>query len=118
MAHATDHPSAKNKRWTQLVSQHPTALDQEPGQLHWSDPERITVSLWQATARSQAGQRSVYASASAMLRLTINRRGRSLAEPQRQIQEEAKRQLQQLQQSSAESDVNPPAEPAATTALQ
>ena len=54
----------------------------------------------------------------ARLRLTINRRGRNLAEQQRQIQAEAKRQLQQLQQSSAESIDNPPAEPAVTIALQ
>ena len=106
------------KRWTQQVSQRPPALDLEPGLFRWNDPERIAASLWQSAARSQARQRSVYASAMAMLCFYINRAGRNLAEPQRQILQEAKQHLRQLQQSSAESIVGPPAKTAATTALQ
>ena len=100
MHRAVAHPPAAARRWSQQASQRPPALELEPGLFRSRDPERIATSLWQSATVSQARKRSVYASAMAMLCFYINRAGRNLNEPQRQILEEAKQQLRHLQKQT------------------
>ena len=101
MDHTPGEPPAERPHWSQQVSRRPPALNLEPGLFRWNNPERIAESLWHSAQSSQTRQRSVYASAMAMLCLYINRAGRKLEEPQRQILEEAKQYLRRLQKESA-----------------
>ena len=118
MRRASPQPTVAPRRWSQKVSQRPPALNLEPDLFRWSDPERIAASLWHSALISQARKRSVYASAMAMLCFYINRAGRNLAEPQRQILEQAKQHLRKLQQQSAEPEVRTSASPADDPLLQ
>ena len=102
MQRASAQTTVEPRRWSQQASQRPPALSLEPGLFSWSDPERIAASLWHSASISQARKRSVYGSAMAMLCFYINRAGRTLAEPQRQILEQAKQHLRELQQQSAQ----------------
>jgi hypothetical protein len=82
-----------NKRWSAAVTRRPPALDLEPGVFTWSDPKRIATSLLHSAERSTRRKRGIYASAMAMLCLSINRAGCNLKQPQRQVLEAAKQQL-------------------------
>ena len=117
MRRASPQPTVAPRRWSQQVSQRPPALNLEPGLFRWSDPERIAASLWDSASISQARKRSVYASAMAMLCFYINRAGRNLTEPQRQILEQAKQHLRRLQQQSADPMDQASAEPADQSSL-
>ena len=81
------------KQWSAEVARRPPALELEPGLFTWSDPSQIAASLLASAQRSTRRQRSVYASAMAMLCLYINRAGRNLKPPQRQVLEAAKHSL-------------------------
>lgn len=82
--------ASEQRRWSARVAQRPPVLELEPGVFTWSDPERIAASLLHAAQRSSRRQRSIYASAMAMLCLYINRAGRRLDPLQRQVLEAAK----------------------------
>ena len=80
-------------------------------------PNRIAASLWYSASISQARKRSIDASAMAMLCFYINRAGRNLTEPQRQILEQVNEHLRQLQQRSAGGMSHASAVPADQAAL-
>ncbi len=87
-------------RWSQAVSQHSHALDLEAGVFCRDDPAQIAQSLWQSAERSQHKKRTAYGSAMAMLCFYINRAGTSLSAERRQILEQAKAELRELQSAA------------------
>ena len=84
------------KRWSQVVTRESNALDLEPAVFTWDDPLEIARSLKRSADMSTRRKASPYQSAMSMLTFYINRAGRSLPDPRRQVLEEAKAELRKL----------------------
>ena len=84
------------QNWSQHVTETSNALDLEPGVFSWDDPHKIALSLKHSADSSQTRKTGAFASAMAMLNFYINRAGKHLPTPQREILEKAKDELRAL----------------------
>ena len=88
--------SSSPKNWSAKVTRESDALDLEEGVFTWKDPKKIARSL-QASAEASTRRKSPpFRSAMSMLVFYINRAGKNLDEDQRQILEQAKKELRSL----------------------
>jgi Protein of unknown function (DUF3175) len=87
---------AKQKRWSQEVTETSSALDLEPGVFSWDDPLRIAQSLKWSADNSERRKTSSFQSAMSMLNFYLNRAGKKLPPERREILEEAKEELRRL----------------------
>lgn len=83
-------------RWSQEVTAHSNALDLEEGVFAGDDPKAIARSLKRSAERSDRRKGTPLQSAMSMLNFYINRAGKTLPEHQRQVLEQAKRELHHL----------------------
>lgn len=81
------------KKWSQTVTQRSNALDLEKGVFTWDDPKRIAASLKKSAEASTRRQAGPYQSAMSMLNFYINRAGKNLPDEQKQILQQAKKEL-------------------------
>lgn len=72
------------------------ALDLEEGVFTWKDPKRIARSLMKSAEVSTRRKASPFRSAMSMLVFYINRAGSNFDEKQKQILEQAKKELRKL----------------------
>jgi len=85
--------AAKAARWSQEVTEKSNALDLEPSVFTKDDPREIALSLKRSAERSRRRKSDPYRSAMSMLTFYINRAGRTLPEPRRELLEAAKEEL-------------------------
>ena len=88
--------SAKQKRWSQHVTETSHALDLDRGVFARSDPRAIARSLKRSAERSHRRKSEPYRSAMSMLTFYINRAGKQLSQKQRKTLEKAKDELRDL----------------------
>lgn len=93
---AHDLTAAKNKRWSQAVTETSDALDLEAGVFALKNPREIARSLKRSADQSQRRKSEPFRSAMSMLTFYINRAGRHLSAVQRDRLEEAKDELRVL----------------------
>jgi hypothetical protein len=87
---------AKQKRWSQHVTQSSDALDLDRGVFARSDPRAIARSLKRSAEHSHRRKSEPYRSAMSMLTFYINRAGKTLSRKQRMTLEKAKDELRDL----------------------
>jgi hypothetical protein len=87
---------AKQKRWSQEVTETSSALDLEPGVFSWDDPLKIAQSLKWSADNSERRKTSAFQSAMSMLNFYVNRAGKKLPPERREILEGAKEELRRL----------------------
>ena len=85
-----------NKNWSSDVTQKSDALALEEGVFTWADPNKIARSLKKSADESNRRKSNPYQSAMSMLNFYINRAGKNLANSQKHILEEAKKELKVL----------------------
>jgi hypothetical protein len=88
--------SAKDRKWSQRVTEKSDALDLEDRVFTWKDPRRIARSLKRSAERSKRRKGTPLQSAMSMLNFYINRAGEDLDASQRKILNEAKDELRSL----------------------
>jgi hypothetical protein len=88
--------AARNKKWSQKVTEESDALDLEPGVFTWHDPRRIALSLKRSAEASKRRKAEPFRSAMSMLVFYINRAGKALDQDQKRILEKAKDELRVL----------------------
>jgi translation initiation factor 2 alpha subunit (eIF-2alpha) len=88
---ATTH-SAK-KKWSADVTEHSDALDLESNIFESKDPKKIADSLKRSAENSTRKKSAPYRSAMSMLTFYINRAGKNLEAPQKEVLEKAKDEL-------------------------
>lgn len=82
------------KSWTARVTRESNALDLEEGVFKLSDAKHIAQSLKRSAETSQRRKAGAFQSAMSMLNFFyINRAGRNLTAPRRQLLEQAKDEL-------------------------
>ncbi|HVI97609.1 MAG TPA: DUF3175 domain-containing protein [Sphingomonas sp.] len=84
---------AKDKKWSQEVTEHSDALDLEEGVFTWKDSKRIAASLKASAEKSKRRKSSPLQSAMSMLTFYINRAGHDLDADQKTVLEDAKEEL-------------------------
>jgi phosphoenolpyruvate carboxylase len=87
---------AKQKRWSQHVTETSNALDLDRGVFARSDPRAIARSLKRSAEQSHRRKSEPYRSAMSMLTFYINRAGKQLSQEQRKTLEKAKDELRDL----------------------
>jgi hypothetical protein len=85
--------SAKEKRWSQRVTEESSALALDPGVFTWKDPKRIAASLKRSAERSTRRKTTPFSSAMSMLVFYINRAGKELPAERRRVLEQVKAEL-------------------------
>lgn len=88
--------SSSPKNWSAKVTRESHALELEEGVFTWDNPVRIAQSLKASAEASTQRKSSPFRSAMSMLVFYINRAGKNLDEDQRQILEQAKKELRSL----------------------
>src|SRR5919197_2046273 len=88
--------SAKDRKWSQRVTEKSDALDMEDRVFTWKDPRRIARSLKRSAERSTRRKGTPLQSAMSMLNFYINRAGKDLDASQRKVLNEAKDELRSL----------------------
>ena len=88
--------SAKDRKWSQRVTEKSDALDLEDRVFTWKDPRRIARSLKRSAERSKRRKGTPLQSAMSMLNFYVNRAGKDLDASQRKILNEAKDELRSL----------------------
>jgi hypothetical protein len=88
--------SAKDRKWSQRVTEKSAALDLEDRVFTWKDPQRIARSLKRSAERSKRRKGTPLQSAMSMLNFYVNRAGKDLDASQRKILNEAKDELRSL----------------------
>lgn len=86
----------KKKYWSGEVTQKSNALDLEEGVFTWKNPEKIALSLKKSAEESLRRKNTPFQSAMSMLNFYINRAGKNLKPPRKQILEQAKIELRKL----------------------
>ncbi|MBS0298908.1 MAG: DUF3175 domain-containing protein [Proteobacteria bacterium] len=89
-------PQNTPRNWSHQVTETSDALDLEPGVFTWNDPHKIALSLKHSADCSERRKAEPFASAMAMLNFYINRAGKHLSAPQREVLEKAKDELRVL----------------------
>jgi hypothetical protein len=87
--------AAKQKKWSQDVTEHSDALDLEEHIFESDDPAKIARSLKHSAERSHRRKGSPYQSAMSMLTFYINRAGKNLPEKRKKVLEDAKDELRE-----------------------
>ncbi|MGC1179115.1 MAG: DUF3175 domain-containing protein [Methyloceanibacter sp.] len=82
-----------NKRWSQAVTEHSSALDLGQGVFTLEDPKKIAASLKRSAEASHRRKADPFRSAMSMLTFYINRAGKHLSEADRTRLEQAKDEL-------------------------
>ncbi len=88
--------SSSPENWSAKVTRESDALDLEQGVFTWKDPKKIARSLQASAEASKRRKSPPFRSAMSMLVFYINRAGKNLDEDQRQILEQAKKELRSL----------------------
>ena len=88
--------NAKDKQWSQRVTEDSDALDLESGVFTLKDPRLIAESLKRSAEASQRRKTDPFRSAMSMLNFYINRAGSQLPKAQRARLEQAKDELRDL----------------------
>nr|WP_294864162.1 DUF3175 domain-containing protein [uncultured Pseudogulbenkiania sp.] len=86
----------ERQRWSRQVTESSNALDLETGVFTLDNPREIALSLMRSAERSNRRKADPFRSAMSMLSFYINRAGRKLSAPQRQLLEQAKDELRAL----------------------
>lgn len=81
------------KDWSKEVTLKSNALALEEGVFTWQDPKRIARSLQKSAEESTNRKAPPFQSAMSMLNFYINRAGKNLDPKQRQVLEQAKKEL-------------------------
>ncbi|MBS0425578.1 MAG: DUF3175 domain-containing protein [Proteobacteria bacterium] len=89
-------PQENPHHWSHQVTETSNALDLDPGVFTWNDPHKIALSLKHSADSSERCKAEPFASAMAMLNFYINRAGKHLSAPQREVLEKAKDELRVL----------------------
>jgi len=97
-------PSENFHHWSQQITKTSNALDLEPGVFTWSDPHKIALSLKHSADSSKRRKAEPLASAMSMLNFYINRAGKHLSPPQREVLEKAKDELRALYEKARYGD--------------
>jgi len=92
---ATTHHQTK-KKWSADVTEHSDALDLESNIFESGDPKHIAQSLKKSAEQSHRRKSAPYRSAMSMLTFYINRAGKNLEPPQKEVLEKAKDELRKL----------------------
>ena len=87
---------AKDKRWSQRVTETSDALDLESGVFTLKDPRQIAQSLKRSAEASHRRKTDPFRSAMSMLNFYINRAGSQLPKAQHARLEQAKDELRDL----------------------
>ena len=87
---------AKDRKWSQRVTEKSNALDLEANVFTWKDPRRIARSLKRSAERSKRSKGTPLQSAMSMLNFYINRAGKDLDASQRKVLNQAKDELRSL----------------------
>jgi len=82
--------------WSAKVTEKSNALDLEKGVFTLKDSKKIAKSLKMSSERSRRRKVGPYQSAMSMLNFYINRAGTNLDKKQREILEQAKKELKKL----------------------
>jgi hypothetical protein len=98
-AHASrdQHKEAGNapRRWSQQVMEHSDALDLETDVFKSDSPQAIAESLKRSSEGSRRRKGTPFQSAMSMLNFYINRAGRTLPKPRRDVLQRAKQKLRE-----------------------
>lgn len=86
----------KIKKWSDYVTKHSFALDLEESVFTWDNPKEIAASLKKSAEKSLRRKGTALQSAMSMLNFYINRAGKNLKLPRKQILEQAKTELRRL----------------------
>jgi hypothetical protein len=81
------------KKWSADVTEHSDALDLENNIFESKDPRKIAESLKRSAEKSTRRKSAPYRSAMSMLTFYINRAGKNLEGPQKEVLEKAKDEL-------------------------
>ncbi|KAB0567675.1 DUF3175 domain-containing protein [Brucella pituitosa] len=81
------------EKWSADVTEHSDALDIEPHVFEQDDPKEIAASLNRSAGMSHKRKAEPFRSAMSMLTFYINRAGKNLPEPRKQVLEAAKEEL-------------------------
>jgi putative cell wall-binding protein len=81
------------KKWSADVTAHSDALDLEGNIFESKDPKKIAQSLKRSAEESTRKKSTPYQSAMSMLTFYINRAGKNLEEPQKEVLKKAKTEL-------------------------
>ena len=97
----TDQSTAKTKKpskkkWSADVTEHSDALDLKPNVFELKDPKKIAESLKKSAEDSTRKKAAPFRSAMSMLTFYINRAGKNLEAPQKEVLENAKDELRKL----------------------
>jgi putative cell wall-binding protein len=84
------------KKWSADVTDHSDALDLENNIFESKDPKKIAESLKRSAEKSTRKKSSPYRSAMSMLTFYINRAGKNLDTPQKDVLEKAKDELRKV----------------------
>jgi hypothetical protein len=87
--------AAKQKKWSQDVTEHSDALDLEECIFESGDPAKIARSLKRSAEQSHRRKGSPYQSAMSMLTFYINRAGKNLPAKRKKVLEDAKDELRE-----------------------
>jgi len=83
-------------KWSQRVNETSDALDLEKGIFADKDPKKIALSLKKSAEQSERRKANPFQSAMSMLNFYINRAGKKLDSHQKNILEQAKKELRQV----------------------
>ena len=87
---------ARQRKWSQEVTEKSNALDLEEGVFKKDDPREIAKSLKRSAEQSTRRKSEPYRSAMSMLTFYINRAGGQLSEKRLKTLEQAKTELRKL----------------------
>ncbi len=90
------------RKWSKKVTETSNSLDLEPGVFTFNDPKKIALSLKRSAERSKRRKGTAYQSAMSMLNFFINRAGSNLPDERRKTLEQAKIELRETFQKSAD----------------
>jgi hypothetical protein len=96
MATTKEKQPARAKKWSTAVMRKSDSLDLQKRVFTWRDPKRIARSLKRSAERSRRRKAGPYQSAMSMLNFYLNRGGKNLPAPRKQVLQRAKTELRAL----------------------
>jgi hypothetical protein len=85
--------SRSRRLWSGYMTEHNHAMNLEPGVFTWMNPKKIAASIKASAERSQSRKSSPYRSALSMMTFYLNRGGKNLPEPRKEVIRRAKVEL-------------------------
>ncbi|RDC57930.1 DUF3175 domain-containing protein [Pedobacter chinensis] len=95
-AESKKQDGTKTKKWSAKVTEESDALDLKAHVFESTDPKKIAASLKKSAEESDRRKSSPYRSAMSMLTFYINRAGKNLDNEQKEVLEDAKKELRKL----------------------